>query len=78
MSEGPQLCNLLSKRLLQVKLEAERQTLISLKASQEDSARLAQHSEQLAQSVREQRASLHALQEQQSEHSAKRRVTTIT
>ena len=56
----------------QIRLEAERQTLLNLKASQEESKRLAGHSEQLAQSVREQQATLVALQEQQTEQSAKR------
>ena len=56
----------------QIRLDAERQTALNLKASQEENKRLAGHSEQLAQSVREQQASLLALQEQHTEQSAKR------
>lgn len=57
---------------MQIKLEAQRQALLTLYASQGDRQRLAEHSKQLTQSVQEQQTTLHALQEQQSEQSAKR------
>ena len=56
----------------QIRREAERQALTHLSAEQDERKRLAQQSEQLVQSVQAHQATLHELQEQQTEHSAKR------
>lgn len=56
----------------QIRKEAERQARTHLSAEQEERKRLAQQSEQLVQSVQAHQATLHALQEQQTEHSVKR------
>ena len=56
----------------QIRQEAERQALAHASAEQGERERLARQSEQLVQSVQAHQATLHALQAQQTEHSAKR------